>query len=64
MPSTTQAEADFRAAVKQAPQNGWALYGLLEVQRARGDQPGVREAAAALDRAWVGDRELLKLPRL
>ncbi len=59
-----RAEQEFRAALARAPHNGWALYGLLEAARARGDRRAADDAAAALDRAWAGDRRLLSLDRL
>jgi tetratricopeptide (TPR) repeat protein len=58
------AEAAFRASLVRAPNNGWALYGLAQVYRKRGDT----RTAAALDkrlrRAWVGDTSQLDLARL
>ncbi len=52
----------FEAALAQAPRNGWALWGLVEAQRAA-DLPS-DEAAATFERAWLGDLSLLSLERL
>jgi tetratricopeptide (TPR) repeat protein len=55
--------AVFEQALRQAPRNGWALWGLLQAQAAAGDS---RQAATrmALTKAWLGDRGLLALDRL
>lgn len=55
------AVAAFRAALEQAPRNGWALWGLMQAQQAAGLDSA--EAAAAFEAAWLGDRSLLKLDR-
>jgi len=57
------AVAVFEQALRQAPRNGWALWGLLQAQAAAGDS---RQAATrtALTKAWLGDRGLLALDRL
>ena len=59
-----RAEADFRASLKGAPNNGWALYGLMEVHKARGETDQANDAARRLHQAWAGDHRLLDLARL
>jgi tetratricopeptide (TPR) repeat protein len=59
-----EAEEAFRAALLRAPHNGWALYGLMEAAKARGDQAAAQDAEARLAKAWVGDRSLLDPKRL
>src|SRR5215217_2872573 len=59
-----EAEAQFRSALKQAPANGWSYFGLAQALRARGDEAGMRQIESALAKTWVGNRELLQLPRL
>lgn len=59
-----EAEAEFRASLARVPNNGWALYGLVRVHAARGDQQAAREAESQLRKAWVGDRGVLSLQRL
>ena len=58
------AERAFQAALQRAPNNGWAIYGLIEVAKARGDGAGQKDAEARLERTWIGDRSLLDLKRL
>jgi tetratricopeptide (TPR) repeat protein len=44
----------FRAALLDAPNNGWALYGLMQAYDARNDQPAKAEAEKLFTRAWAG----------
>jgi tetratricopeptide (TPR) repeat protein len=59
-----EAEAAFRAALKQSPNNGWALFGLARTLRAKGDEKSASEAEARFDMTWEGDRNQLDLARL
>jgi len=59
-----EAERAFRASLARVPNNGWALYGLQQVYRERGDVMGAREADKRLQDAWFGDRSRLDLARL
>jgi tetratricopeptide (TPR) repeat protein len=59
-----EATEAFRAALIDAPNNGWALFGLMEAQKALGDEAGAAASAKLLDQAWAGDRDLLELARL
>ena len=54
----------FMEALAQAPNNGWALYGLARTQRTMGDRSGAAASEAALTNAWLGDRRWLVLDRL
>lgn len=58
-----EAEQAFQAALKRAPNSGWALFGLMEVAKARGDTAGRQEAEALLTKVWIGDRSVLDLKR-
>ncbi len=58
------AERAFQSALQRAPNNGWAIFGLIEVAKARGDGAGLKEQEARLARTWIGDRDLLDLKRL
>jgi tetratricopeptide (TPR) repeat protein len=58
------AESAFRNILVATPQNGWALYGLGEVYRARGDTRAARAVEKRLQEAWVGDPSQLSLARL
>ena len=59
-----EAAEAFQAALIDAPNNGWALFGLMEAQRALGDEIGAAASAKLLEQAWAGDRDLLELARL
>jgi len=54
----------FRAGLIEMPNNGWALYGLMEAQKAQGDQAGAAATEQLLEKAWAGDRDALDLARL
>ena len=58
------AEQAFRGSLVQTPNNGWALYGLAEVYKKRGDAKRVTAVEELLDKAWSGNREQLDLARL
>lgn len=59
-----EAEAAFRAALTQAPNNGWSLYGLALVAERKGDKALADAARRDLERAWIGPREQLDPARL
>lgn len=59
-----EAREAFQQALLVAPGNGWALWGLAQSEAALGHKLEARAAQAALDRAWLGDRQLLRLDRL
>lgn len=54
----------FRKALFQAPNNGWALYGLSRAQAAAGNRMEARAAAAKLDEIWQGETGWLSMNRL
>jgi tetratricopeptide (TPR) repeat protein len=54
----------FRAGLIEMPSNGWALYGLMEAQKAEGDAAGAAATGKLLEKAWAGDRDALDLARL
>lgn len=58
------AEATFREALARVPNNGWALWGLLQAQRAQGDVAAAAETERAFRRAWAGDPRMLQLAGL
>lgn len=60
----TDARAAFRQALFQAPNNGWALYGLELTESKLGNALEARAARAALDNVWIGDRDWLRIDRL
>ncbi|TCS37972.1 tetratricopeptide repeat protein [Paucimonas lemoignei] len=61
---TDGAEQAFRASLAKAPNNGWALYGLAEVFRKRGDEKELAAAKALQAKSWAGKPGQLSLARL
>jgi predicted Zn-dependent protease len=57
------AEQVFRASLIEAPNNAWALYGLMQAYQAQGDEVGRAETEKLFTRAWAG-REPPDLARL
>jgi len=58
------AEKAFRESLVLAPSNGWSLFGLSEVYRARGDKALAEMTTQQWHNAWIGDTSLLHLDRL
>jgi hypothetical protein len=52
------------AALAKSPNNGWALYGLAETEKAQKRGAQAAAAMAALERSWMGDRRWLRMDRL
>ena len=48
------AEKAFRESLAQTPSNGWALQGLIEVYRKRGDGAALKAAQKRFDTTWLG----------
>ncbi len=44
----------FRKSLIDAPNNGWALYGLMQAYRAQGDQIAGVETEKLFEKAWAG----------
>jgi tetratricopeptide (TPR) repeat protein len=59
-----RAENIFRQSLKQVPNNGWALYGLMQAQKAQGNTADAHAISKRLDAAWLGDQADLDLARL
>jgi tetratricopeptide (TPR) repeat protein len=59
-----EARTSFRKALVQAPNNGWALYGLAATERKMGNALEAKAADAALERNWIGERRWLQMNRL
>jgi tetratricopeptide (TPR) repeat protein len=51
-----EAEEVFRRSLIDAPNNGWALYGLMQAYEAQGDQAAKGEVAKLFDKAWAGSK--------
>ncbi|MDB5839632.1 MAG: hypothetical protein JWQ23_1584 [Herminiimonas sp.] len=58
------AEQAFRASLAKVPNNGWALYGLREVYKNRGDAGRAAATGELLNKAWAGNQAQLRLPEL
>jgi tetratricopeptide (TPR) repeat protein len=58
------AQTAFRQALFQAPNSGWALYGLAQTEAKLGNALEAKAANAALDKAWLGKRDWLRIDRL
>lgn len=48
------AETVFREALAKVPNNGWALWGLAQAQRAQGNDKAAAESEGAFQRVWAG----------
>ncbi len=59
-----EAKAAFMKALIAAPNDGWALYGLEQTERKRGDRPAALATRKAFERVWRGDDSWLRMDRL
>ena len=59
-----EASQAFRAALTQAPNNGWVLYGLAESEAAQGRKVDAAAARQAFARSWAGKPDWLRMERL
>lgn len=58
------AEDVFRASLARTPSNGWALRGLMEVYRQRGDTVSLQLAQQRFQTTWLGKRGMPALAAL
>jgi tetratricopeptide (TPR) repeat protein len=54
----------FEQSLEQFPNNGRALYGLMQAQKAQGDEAAARATEKRFKQAWAGDPDGLDLGRL
>jgi tetratricopeptide (TPR) repeat protein len=59
-----EAEKIFKQSLEQSPNNGWALYGLAQAQRAQGDMDVAAATEQQFQQAWHGESSELDLKRL
>ncbi len=59
-----EAIAAFQASLMEAPNNAYALFGLMAAQEAAGDLAGAKVTRTLFDKAWAGGRELPSLAEL
>ncbi|MBI1393733.1 MAG: hypothetical protein GC152_13425 [Alphaproteobacteria bacterium] len=52
-----RAEQMFMATLVEAPNSGWAYFGLAEALRAQGDKPGRKYAEQLHQSAWLGGKK-------
>ena len=52
-----EAEKVFRDTLARIPSNGWALRGLMEVYRKRGDQAALAAAQKQFAKTWLGNQD-------
>jgi Flp pilus assembly protein TadD len=60
---SAEAVDTFQAALIEAPNNGWALYGLMQAYEAQHDRAAAAETEKLFDKAWAGSGPP-DLPRL
>lgn len=60
----SEARTAFQKALNEAPNNGWALYGLKLTEQKLGKRLEAQAADTALKRVWMGEPGWLKLRRL
>ena len=51
---SADAEAIFRETLIETPNNGWALYGLMQAYEAQGDQVAKAATEKLFNKAWAG----------
>lgn len=61
---TAAAEKEFNSALERERSSAWALYGLKEAARAKGDASAEQKASDELGKAWRGEPGMLSLGRL
>jgi tetratricopeptide (TPR) repeat protein len=49
-----EAEQVFRESLARTPSNGWALRGLIEVYRKRGDAKALAATQKRFETTWLG----------
>jgi tetratricopeptide (TPR) repeat protein len=59
-----EAETVFRSALARTPSNGWALRGLMEVYRQRGDAVSLRLVQQRFETTWLGKKGMPALALL
>ncbi len=59
-----RAEQAFRSSLSRAPNNAWALYGLAEVFKQRGDRDSERATRQLFRNAWAGKNAMFDLTLL
>jgi tetratricopeptide (TPR) repeat protein len=59
-----EAEDVFRAALARTPSNGWALRGLMEVYRQKGDAVSLRLVQQRFETTWLGRQGMPALSAL
>ena len=61
---TDAAIREFQASLVEAPNNAYALFGLMSAQEAAGDAAGAKVTRALFEKAWAGGPETPALAQL
>ena len=61
---TDAAIREFQASLVEAPNNAYALFGLMSAQEAAGDAAGAKVTRALFEKAWAGGPETPTLAQL
>ena len=59
-----EAAQEFQTSLIDAPNNAWALFGLMKAQEALNDQAAAKVTQALFEKAWAGGPELPELAQL
>ena len=60
----SEAIQEFQASLHEAPNNAFALYGLMMAQEAAGDAAGAKVTKALFHKAWAGGTDVPQLAQL
>ena len=55
---------EFQASLMEAPNNAYALFGLMSAQKASGDLAAAKVTQALFEKAWAGGQTLPTLAQL
>jgi tetratricopeptide (TPR) repeat protein len=61
---TDEALREFQASLVEAPNNAYALFGLMSAQEAAGDEAGAKVTRGLFEKAWAGGSEPPSLAQL
>ena len=59
-----EAERVFTESLEKFPNNGWAIYGIMQAQRAQGKTSAAQQTERQFQQAWAGHPDAMSLNRL